>query len=257
MNEVATVDRPQAPTSESMAMIQMMERVALNPDADIEKLKAIMQMKKDLFMQGEEIAFNEALARVQLSLQPVIRDAENKQTKSMYGKYDTIVKVTSPIYAAEGFAISFNTDACPVAEHAAKGWFRVEATVARGAFSRKHHVDLPPDLTGIAGTVNKTGLHAFKSTLTYGKAMLLCMIFNIVLKDNGDDDGNRGNGVVEPVLSNEAADWIALVQDATTLDQLQKDYTSGFQELTKLKDNYGKGQLIKAKDAKKKELANG
>jgi hypothetical protein len=49
---------------------------------------------------------------------------------------------------------------------------------------------------GIQGKVNKTQIHAYKSTFTYAKNTLTCAVFNVATGD--DDDGNgafpNGNG---------------------------------------------------------------
>lgn len=236
--------------SESMEMLGMIERLASNPDVDVDKMKQIMDMKEHMFNKQAEVEFNAAMARVQAKLEPVVAKSENKQTESKYAKINAIVKVAAPIYTQEGFALSFNTDACPVEEHSMKGWFRIicEATHSAG-FAKKYHVDLPPDLAGIAGKVNKTGIHAFKSTLSYGKNMLICMIFNIVTESE-DDDGQAAGGPGE--LTDAAVDWIASLDECNTLEELEKQYKEAYRDLNG--DGYGRNQLMKAKDKAKDRI---
>lgn len=235
--------------TEGRELIQMIGQLAMNPDVNVEKMQAIVNMKEGLFNRQLEIEFNEAMARVQAQILPIVRDAENKQTKSRYTKLETIVAAISPIYTAEGFALSFDTDVCPVPEHAAAGWFRVICEISRSGHTKRRHVDLPPDIAGIQGNVNKTGLHGFKSTLTYGRNMLICMIFNVVLKDE-DNDGNQPGHVVEPDIT----DWLTVIRDSTTLEELQKQFKEAYKENSQYKNNVR--LLTVAKDSKKKELAN-
>lgn len=195
---VATVEpkrRPRA-SSENRELLAIIERVATNPDVSVEKMKAVLDMKEHLFDRQSEIEFNEAMARVQARILPVVRDADNDQTSSRYARLETIVAKISPIYTAEGFALSFNTAACEVPEHKAAGWFKVVCDCTKSGWTKRYQVDLPPDIAGIKGTVNKTPIHGYKSTLSYGRNMLICMIFNVVLT-NEDNDGNVGKPAAE------------------------------------------------------------
>ena len=110
---------------------------------------------------------------------------------------------------------------------------------------------LPPDDSG-----KKSPVQAIASSTEYGRRYTMNSLLGIATKD-ADVDGGRAKGDQdEPELTAKAADWIALVQESANLPQLQQNFTSGFQDLTKLKDNYGKNLLIKAKDKRKGELSN-
>ena len=186
MSELIVQENKQiAVTTEAQAIMSMIEQIALNPAVDVTKLRAVMDMKMEMFDKGAEIEFNAAMARAQGEMQPVVKTAENKQTKSRYALLEAIYEQCSPIWTRHGFALSFNIGECPLAGH-----YRVlcECTHSSG-FKKNYQADLPADLTGIAGSVNKTGVHGFGSTVAYGRRYLTCMIFNIAVK-NEDNDGN-------------------------------------------------------------------
>lgn len=165
-------------------MLAMIERVATNPEADVSKLREMLDMKREIFERNAEIEFNRSMSLAQSEILPVARDAQNDQTKSSYAKLESIVKKASPIYTKYGFALSFGTDDSP-----REGWFRVTCVASHSDGHSKHyHIDVPPDATGIAGKVNKTPIHAMGSSMSYARRYLTCMIFNIVLGDE-DDDG--------------------------------------------------------------------
>lgn len=177
-----------APSSESRAMLDMIQQVALNPNIDVEKLRAVMDMKMEMFSRGAEIEFNAAMARAQNEMEPVVRTAHNKQTNSKYAVLENIIEQLAPVWTRHGFAISFGTGDCPI-----EGYYRVECELTHSAgHSKRYHADLPCDMTGIQGSVNKTGIHGFGSTMSYGRRYLVCMVFNVAVKTE-DDDGNAAD----------------------------------------------------------------
>ena len=148
-----------------------------------------------------------------------MRDADNKQTKSKYSKYEGIVEAASPIYIEEGFALSFTTDTVNSEDLKNKGWFRVicDASHVEGHV-KQFHVDVPPDITGIQGSVNKTAIHGYKSALTYAKSMLICMVFNIITKDELDDDGNAAGSMDVEYINDEQITEIEKALEEKNLD---------------------------------------
>lgn len=173
-------------SDDTKAMMSMIEQIALNPEADVEKLRAVMDMKMEMFNRGAEIEYNAAMALAQGEMEPVVRTANNDQTRSKYARLENIIEQLAPIWTKHGFAVSSCSGDCPK-----DGYYRVECEVTHSSgHAKQYHADLPPDTTGIKGNVNKTPLHGFGSTMNYGRRYLICMIFNIALK-NEDQDGNQ------------------------------------------------------------------
>ena len=168
----------------TIAMIQVIERAAVNPDVDIDKMERLMNMQERMMDRNAEAEFNEAMTRAQALMPEVIKDAFNDHTKSGYAKHEQIAKMIKPTYTKEGFAITFTEE-----DSKRSDCIRISATLRHKAgHSEKYHTELPLDKAGINGTVNKTGIHATGSTITYGRRYLTCMIFDVATGD--DTDGN-------------------------------------------------------------------
>lgn len=179
------------PVSESAAFMQVIERAAVNPEVDIDKMERLWAMKKEMDDSVAKREYASAMARVQEKTPVVIKKAYNQQTNSHYAKEEEISKAIKPIYSAEGFSLSFDTAESPLPDH-----IRVIVAIFHsGGYQTERHIDYPYDLTGIKGTVNKTKIHAYKSTVSYARNTLTCMAFNVATGD--DDDGNgAGDGFI-------------------------------------------------------------
>jgi uncharacterized protein (DUF2384 family) len=153
----------------------------------IDKFTAIYEKQQ---ADQRKTAFTAAMARAQAKMVPVANNAINTFTSSRYAKLAAINRMAVPLYGAEGLALSFKTG---TAER--PGDRRTIAVITHEAGymdDSSFYVDLPLDDQGSGGKTNKTALHATKSTSTYAKNMLVCMIFNISTEDDIDDDGNAG-----------------------------------------------------------------
>lgn len=160
-----------------------------NPHMDMAKVRELFQMHQTVKMQEAEAAFNAAMARAQSLIEPIVTDKENDHTHSRYATLKAINRKIVPIYSAEGLSVTFNTETKNDADPIPAGELRTVAIVAHsGGFSRRYHIDLPPDETGSAGKVNKTKVQAKGSTNEYARRYLVRMIFNLATGD--DRDGN-------------------------------------------------------------------
>lgn len=165
--------------------VALFERLALDPNASVEKIERLMALFERTESRRSEMAFNTAMAEAQKAMRPVAADAWNPSTKSRYASYEALDTALRPTYTANGFGLSFNTEPCPVAEHV-----RVVCKVTHnGGHSERYALDLPADGKGAKGGDVMTKTHATGSALTYGMRYLLKMIFNVAVGE-GDDDGN-------------------------------------------------------------------
>ena len=178
------------------SLLQAIERVASNPSMDIAKIERLFAMHQQLMAKEAEAAFNDAMARAQAKIVPVVANQTNTHTQSMYADLAAISKVITPLFTAEGLSISFDADR-PILGADGKplppppqGWFRTIAIVSHAVgHSRLHHIDLPSDEVGVKGNTNKTPIQGVVSMTTYGRRVLTCMVFNVAI---GDEDGNGG-----------------------------------------------------------------
>jgi hypothetical protein len=167
----------------------LIERAAMDPDFDVHKLQALLDMKEAEENRAAEKAFNIALVKAQGAMTTIIADRNNPQTKSRYASYAELDRSIRPHYVAQGLAPSFGTE--PLNE---PDKIRVIGMLAHiGGFVRRYQIDIPVDTKGLRGINMMTPTHATGSALTYGKRYLLVAMFNLSIADKGmdDDDGNN------------------------------------------------------------------
>ena len=212
-NEVQIVEER---LSEGAAMIAVIEKAALNPEVDIAKMEALLNMQERILDRTAKQAFDAAYAEMKPHLPIVIKNKANTQTSSKYATLDTINKTLDPILAEYGFASS-----TPIQAQTEK-----DVTILAKITHRDGHTDsspltMPLDGAGIKGNVNKTGPHALASSIMYARRVALCALLNI---STGDDvDGN--NTTVKVVTSVQAE---AITTALMTCNQKTKDWFAGY-----------------------------
>jgi hypothetical protein len=195
-----------APVSETAAIISMIERAARDQTVDIDKMERLMKMHAEMRASDREQAFNAAMAIAQSEMRAIAADANNPQTRSRYASYFALDKIVRPIYTRHGFALSFDTEDCPVPDH-----IRVVCHVTCGGHTRKYQVNMPADGKGAKGGDVMTKTHAAGAAMTYGQRYLLKMIFNIAI--GNDTDGNVPNVSNESISAKQLADLQAKIFD--------------------------------------------
>ena len=188
--------------------------VALNNNAAIDVIERLAALQERILLRDAELAFNDAMNRVQGEIRRIAPDKENPQTRSMYATYATIDRTIRPIYSQAGFSLSFSTEDCPIPEHV-----RCICFVSLGAHTRKYQVDMPADGKGAKGGDVMTKTHATGAAMSYGMRYLLKYIFNIAVGAE-DTDGNNGELL-------EALDWI---ESARNPEELKKMYKQAYEK---------------------------
>lgn len=169
-------------------MLSMIQHVVAS-GGDVEKLRELLALKREFDADLARKAFHEAFAAAQGEIPTVVKNRENKHTKSNYADLAAIEQAVMPVIARRGLSVRFYPVKSEIAGH-----YGVDCVVSHQmGHSESYHADVPADGAGMQGAANKTATHAFGSTMTYGRRYLLCMIFNIATSD--DDDGNAaGSG---------------------------------------------------------------
>lgn len=185
--------------SESAAILSVIERMALSPEIDPDRVERFMGMYERMEAQKAKKAFYEAFSAAQAEMPQVVRDAENKQTSSRYAKYETISDAIQPVITKHGFSMTYGEADSPKENH-----LRITCELMHdGGHSKDYHADIPIDMYGMKGNPNKTGTHAYGSTKSYGKRYLKLDVWDIAVK-NQDDDGNAAGGNADDTPVNEA-----------------------------------------------------
>jgi len=201
-NEVAKVAQ-----TDFMSII---ERVALDPNVDVEKMSRILDMQEKVFDKNSQIAFNKSMVQCQKNMPTVARDSVNQQTNSSYAKFETILNAVKPTYTNHGFSLSFGTEASNV-----DGYINIICDVMHeDGYTKRYQVDLPLDNVGIKGTANKTAVHGTGSTYSYGKRYLITMIFNIAIANEDDDAVTAGKREYEDNVKKPVVEFFMRFTDA-------------------------------------------
>lgn len=208
-----------SPASSPARLIEM----AIQQNADVAKLEKLMDLQERWDARQAEVAFNAALNKVQANLPQIEKKADNKQTSSKYAKLEHVNAALVPVYAAEGFSISWGTGDSPIDGHV-----RLIADLSHSAgHTRRYHLDVPLDRAGVKGNDNKTLVHATGSSISYGRRYLTLMMFNASTYDDQD-----GNHPVPRVSEEQQANLQALIDEVGA----NKKAFLGFLKVTSLAD---------------------
>ncbi len=192
-------------TSESAAVMSMIERAARDPSVDIVKMERLFEMAERVKNREAEAAFNAAMSLAQAELVPVAQNQKNKQTGSGYADLAAIAKAAMPVIHKHGFGAICSEFDSKKPDHLGVA---CEVTHS-GGHSKRYEFNIPIDGTGMKGNPNKTATHAYGSTLSYGERYAKCKVFGIATKD---DDGNAAGGSSDaPITEEQIADLKELI----------------------------------------------
>ncbi|RQP04960.1 MAG: ERF family protein [Paracoccus sp. BP8] len=143
-------------------MVNMIERLVLNPDADLDKLERMLALKRDHDRDNARVAFAAALAAARSKIPPIVKDATVDFTSSKgrtHYKHETlagIAKVIDPILSEFGLSYRFRTDQ-------GNGGVRVTCIIAHAhGHSEETSLTCAPD-----GSGSKNPFQAVGSAVTY------------------------------------------------------------------------------------------
>lgn len=177
---------PPAVNSEAGALIAMIERASRDPGTDIEKMKQLFALRKEILDEENKRLFNAAMNAAQAEMTPIAVNMTNPQTRSKYASYDQLDRAIRPIYTKHGFSVSFNEGDTTKPDH-----IRVLGYVAHSSgYERTYHTDMPNDGKGAKGGDVMTKTHATGAAKAYGKRYILRDVFNLATGEE-DKDGNE------------------------------------------------------------------
>lgn len=188
----------------------IIERVAVDPNVDVEKMSKILDMQEKIFDKNSQISFNKSMVQCQKNMPTVARDSVNQQTNSSYAKFENILNKVKPTYTEHGFSLSYGTERSDT-----EGYIKIVCDVMHEeGYTKRYQVDLPLDNTGIKGSVNKTVVHGTGSTYSYGKRYLITMIFNIAIANEDDDAVLAGKKEYEDQVKKPVVEFFMRFTDA-------------------------------------------
>lgn len=203
--------RRAAQVSETGAIIQMIERAAMNPAVDIEKMERLFEMRERVVARDAKVAYFAAMAQLQIELPAIAERGGIKNNsgavQSTYAKWEDINEVIKPILSRHGFALSFRTGQD-------QGAIIVTGVLSHAAgHSEETVMRLPVDTSG-----SKNSVQAIGSSTSYGKRYTAQALLNLVSYGE-DDDGRAGGGDGLPAAVSAAT---SAINTCTNVDELRE-----------------------------------
>lgn len=186
-NEIEKIQPPVA-ANESQAVLSMIERVVLNPEADMDKLDKMLDMQERILNRSAKQAFTADLAAMQTEL-PLVAKNGKGHNSAKYAKLEDINEAIRPALQKYGFAVTFRI-------RQSEKFMTVTALLShKMGHSEETELLLPLDHSG-----SKNGVQAVGSTVSYGKRYTIGALLNI---STGDD--NDGGAPVVLISTEDAA----------------------------------------------------
>jgi len=193
---VKTIEHAPAPvTSESTAIIQVIERAAMNPNVDIDKMERLLQMQERILARNAKAEYDADFALMQQELPVIVERGgikdRNGNTQSKYALWEDINEAIKPVLAKYGFGISFRTGKID-------GQISVTAVLSHRAGHREETtLELPTDASGSKNAVQSVG-----SSTSYGKRYTAGALLN--LTSRGEDDDGKAAGASQTITEDQA-----------------------------------------------------
>lgn len=171
---VETMPVTTEPASESAAILSVIERMAMNPDIDPERIERFIVLKERIDAANAKKAFDAAIAEAKASIPPVAKNRKGHNDKR-YADFAAIASVVDPIIAPLGLSYRFRT----------RQDERIHVTCVlthSGGHSEETTLAGPADASG-----SKNAIQAIGSTLTYLQRYTLVQALGLAAAE--DDDG--------------------------------------------------------------------
>ena len=219
--------------------------VAVSQGADIDKLEKLMALQERWEANEARKAFDAAISAARSEIKPIVKNAEvdfkNKEGKRTNYKYETldgIAKSIDPILSKHGLSYRFRS-----AQEGAL--LRVTCIIAHsGGHSEETTLSCAP----VAMEGKKNSYQSIGEGATYLQRYTLKLGLGLSAAKDTDAVSDE-----QPDIEPDITDWLTVIGDSTTLDELKKNYTDAYAANKQYKGCVA--QINAAKDAKKKELS--
>ena len=191
-----------------LSMIQTVMAAAMNPDLDPDRIKAFLDMAREMDQDEKRQQFNAAFAAAhsQISAIHIAKNGEiiypgkNNGPASVikFVKHDDISRVIKPILAEHGLTATYSSEILVTPPKAVT----VMTIIHTNGHSREWR-SIPMPLVDSGG--GKNDVQGSGSISTYGRRYVTIAAFDIVAED-ADDDGNKGS--LQRAITQEQADGI-------------------------------------------------
>lgn len=243
--QVATMDGNAAVSQ----MVEVIERVAMNPDVDVIKMEKLLDMQERILDRQAQQEFDIAMANMQPELpvvakKGIIYNKDGVTVRSKYAKFEDINKEVKPFLCQYGFSMTFainqqGNEISVMGVLAHKAGHRETTTIVLG-----------PDVSG-----QKNAVQAVASSVSYGKRYTMSALLNLIFEDEDDDAENAVAYVNERELKKlqetyhqlapNIQDWVMKRYDGS-LENVPRDHYAGLLTDMNARIRKGKGRSSRA-----------
>lgn len=219
MNQVTTVQPNTAIATEQPTMAMQIINLSSDPNFDVDKLKALIDLQNAEMARQAEVAFSDAFAKLQAEIPTIVEDKQGNGTT--YATLETIVDITRPILNKHGFSVTFDVRTTMQNEPTKVNTKSGEAFIFLGfakvvavlrhkqGFSINTETVIPFDFSG---SKNSNTAQAQGSAISYGKRYAYCSLLNITTR-NKDDDADMLNNSFQVKITTPQAKQLQAVYD--------------------------------------------
>lgn len=195
------MERATAPAVVPSASVSMFERLALDPNVDVDKLERLIQMQERIMRHDAKAAFDGAFAKMQHEI-PVIDEKGRIEVKgalrSTYAVLEDIHDAIKPVTARHGFAIRHRTE-WPADK---PGIIRIVGILSHEqGHSEETVFEAPMDRSDY-----RTDIQSMGSTVSYGRRYTTLDLLNISTR-KADNDGQKRQPQGEATAPAGFDDW--------------------------------------------------
>jgi hypothetical protein len=182
--------------SEGAAVLGMIERVARDPGADMDKMMQLMSWRKEIMAEQKRAAFDEAISAAKAEIPVIIKNRSGHNNK--YEDMAAIAAVVDPILGRHGLSYRFRTA-------------QTEKSMSITCVLFGHGHSEETTLTGpFDATVGKNPIQAIGSTQTYLQRYTLKAALGLAASE--DDDG-RSAGASGTISLEQVEQLLALADE--------------------------------------------
>lgn len=160
-------------------MISMIERIAMDPNSDLEKLERMLELKRQHDASEAQKAYAAAFALASADFPTIPLNGKGHNNKP-YATLEDITRLTRPVLSAHGLALTFAIDVGQEVVVTAK-------LMHKAGHCESTSIALPRDTSG-----SKNAVQAVGSTQKYGQRYTAQAILGLSLGEDDEDDGNAG-----------------------------------------------------------------
>lgn len=221
-------------------MVSMIERIILDPDADIGKLEKMLEMKERLDVQASRKAFDLAISMAKAEIPPIVKEAvvdftakNGTRTNYQYETLSAIAKVIDPILSKYGLSYRYRSNQL-------NGGLAVTCIVShRDGHAEETALEGQPDQSGSKGSYQALG-----SAVTYLQRYTLKLALGLSAAKDVDSVSNQLR--IETISADQFIELQSLIEETgTSLDKFLLAYRSQTSETTL--EQFPVAQFAKAK----------